>query len=64
MRWSMKNKILKIWIDKGLIKNEVLYKEPSRLWRTAEGFAKAIAEMDCEDNEKIRFASDIKKIYE
>ena len=64
MRWSMKNKILKIWIEKGLITNEVLSKKPSNLWWTAENFAKAIAEMDCEDSEKIKFATEITKIYE
>lgn len=61
---TLKTKILKLWIDKGLIENESLSMNKSQLWKTAEGFAKAIVEMEGEDKEKIHFASEIKKIYE
>lgn len=59
----MKNKILKIWIDKGIIKNEVLEKNPTPLWETACDFAKSIAKMEGSDAEKLHFANEIKKIY-
>lgn len=64
MRISLCNKILRIWIDNGIIKNESLSSCPSPLWNTAKSFAKAIAEMEGSETEKISFASGITKIYE
>lgn len=61
---TLKTKILKIWIEKGLITDESLSENKSQLWKTAEKLAKAISEMESEDKEKIHFASEITKIYE
>lgn len=64
MRISLKNKILKIWVDNGLIKNESLSKNPSGLWNTAVDFADFIAKTDGEESEKLYFANTITKIHE
>lgn len=65
MRYSLQNKILKIWIDKNLIKNEALSAEPSKLWQNAVSLSKLIANMqDTDDKEKLHYADSITQILE
>ena len=52
--------ILRMWAKKGLITADV----KSPLYKTARKFAKAICEMDGDDNDKRHFADTITKIYE
>lgn len=51
-------KILRLWVKKGLVAVD------TPLYETAKKFARAICEMDCDDNEKYHFADTITKIYE
>lgn len=53
---KIETQILNMWKSKGVITNDDILKK-------AKEFAKAIATMDCDDNEKIYFASGIKKIF-
>ena len=63
MRISLSNKILKLWVDSKIIKNESLSPAPSDLWKTAKKFATAISKMGGSEAERISFASGITKIY-
>lgn len=59
---KLETQIFNHWTAKGMIPVEK--KAPhSLLYKTAKRFAKAISEMDCNDNEKIHFARTITKIY-